>query len=217
MNDLVMRRIATLIIVLALGLSALACSQSARTVSVSDNKALVSPGVNSASTPTSGSGVPSAPAIDDSAQAQVKSPLPPPTGFVNDYAKVIDERTKDKLEATLRELKKQSNIEFAVVTVDTTGEQSSFDYTMAVARGWGVGSKSENGGGLILLLAIKDRKWEIRWTRNLEADLQDEMVDELKRQMIEPLRQGKYGEGITNAVQVVIARLSERRGFSLNQ
>lgn len=159
-------------------------------------------------------------AIDDpvdEATPPTKSPLPAPTGFVNDYAKVLDETTKKRLEATLDGLKKKSEIEFAVVTVETTGAQSSFDYTMAVARGWGIGSKSPDGGGLILLVAIKDRKWELRWSRSLEAALKEGTVDELERRMTGPFRQGKYAEGISIGVEAVIDRLNERRAVQGKQ
>jgi uncharacterized membrane protein YgcG len=153
-------------------------------------------------------------AIDDpvdEATTRVKSPLPTPTGFVNDYAKVLDAATKKRLESTLDNLNRRSEIEFAVVTIETTGAQSSFDYTMAVARGWGVGSKAQDGGGLILLVAVKDRKWEFRWSRSLEAVLAEGVVDELERRMTGPFRQGKYAEGISSGVEAVIARLDERR------
>src|SRR2546423_13994563 len=70
-----------------------------------------------------------------------QSPLPPPTGYVNDYAKVIDKSTKQQLEATLTNLDQQQKIQFSVVIVDTTGGRDIFDYSLAVARGLGIGSK----------------------------------------------------------------------------
>src|SRR3979490_3473503 len=51
------------------------------------------------------------------------SPLPQPTGYVNDYAGVVDSATKDRLETTLGNLDRQQQIQFSVVTVDTTGGQ----------------------------------------------------------------------------------------------
>src|ERR687889_758431 len=62
-------------------------------------------------------------------QSEAKSPLPSPTGLVNDYAGVFAPESKARLEAVLRELREKSDIEFAVVTVETTGEQPIFDYS----------------------------------------------------------------------------------------
>src|SRR5262245_25713154 len=72
------------------------------------------------------------------------SPLGSPTGFVNDYAGVIDQATKDRLEKQLKDLRDQTNpsVEIAVAVVRTTGDRPIFDYSLAVARGWGIGSKA---------------------------------------------------------------------------
>ena len=60
------------------------------------------------------------------------SPLPASTGFVNDFANVIDPSTKDSLEKKLAAFKKTSNpsVEIAVVTVQTTGDRPIFDYSL---------------------------------------------------------------------------------------
>src|SRR3712207_1494010 len=89
-----------------------------------------------------------------SATAEVKRLLPRPTGFVNDYAGAFSPESKERLEAVLTELKDKSAIEFAVVTVETTGGQPISDYSLAVMREWGVGpSEGTKGGGLLLMLA----------------------------------------------------------------
>lgn len=204
------------------GLFITACSRPGNSpptdAAISDaNAAPVSPASNNTPSIASGTGVPAARAIDDAAAAQVQNenPLAPPTGFVNDYAKVIDARTKQRLEATLKKFQEKSKIDFLVAVVDTTGAQASADYAIAVARGWGVGTKEQSAGGIILLVAIKDRRWEIRWTRKLDADLEDGTGDELTRQMTDLFRQGQYGEGITNGVNAVISKIANKRGFSL--
>ncbi len=54
------------------------------------------------------------------------SPLPAPTGFVNDFAGVIDAATKQQLEAKLKDLKDTTNpsVEIAVAVVKTTSERA---------------------------------------------------------------------------------------------
>src|ERR1700680_858196 len=81
------------------------------------------------------------------------SPLPPPNPFryVVDNAGVIDSATNQRMEKILRALKESGDIEFAVVTVKTTGDQDIFDYSLAVARGWGIGSSEGEKNGLLLL------------------------------------------------------------------
>src|SRR4051812_5929380 len=69
-----------------------------------------------------------------------ESPLPKPQGYVNDYANVIDPATRQQMEEILTRLDQQQKIEFSVVTVPTTGGRDIFDYSLAVMRGWGIGS-----------------------------------------------------------------------------
>jgi uncharacterized protein len=148
------------------------------------------------------------------AEPELKSPLPPPTGFVNDYANVIDAERKESLEQLLKELKRKSEIEFAIVTVETTGGQPIFDYSLAVAKGWGIGPKDRTkGGGLLLMMAIKDRQWRLQVSRSLEKDLPDQLCKELGDRSMDLYKQGLYGEGIEKYVKALIERLELVRKF----
>jgi len=149
-------------------------------------------------------------------KAEIKSLLPRPTGFVNDYANVFDSNSKQRLESLLVKLREKANIEFAVVTVDTTNGQPIFDYSLALAREWGVGPKDRSqGGGLLLLLAIKDRQWRLQVSRSLEKDLPDDVCKELGDKSVEMYKQGRYVEGIEKYVKALISRLENVKGFSL--
>jgi uncharacterized protein len=156
-------------------------------------------------------------AFTPAAHGQTKSPLPPPNPFryVNDYAGVIDSSASNRMEGILRSLKTSGDIEFAVVTVKTTGEQDIFDYSLALARGWGVGSKEGEKNGLLLLVAIDDRKYFMQVSRHLEGDLPDGLVGEIGRRMREPFRRGDYSAGLMTAVQTVVSTLAEKRGFTI--
>jgi uncharacterized protein len=150
------------------------------------------------------------------AQAQTtQSPLPPPTGYVNDYGHVIDAATKQQLETELTKLDQEQQIQFAVVTVDTTNGQDIFDYSLAVARGWGIGAKDAQKPSLLLLAAIKDRKYYTQVSRHLEGDLPDGLVGEIQRDHLVPaFRAGDYSRGILETIHEYISTLASKRGFS---
>jgi uncharacterized protein len=150
------------------------------------------------------------------ARAYMQSPLPKPTGYVSDNANVIDAATKSQMEAMLDSLAHQSDpIEFAVVTVPTTGDTDIFDYSLAVARGWGIGSTEGEKNGLLLLVAVNDHKWRVQVSRHLEGDLPDGLTGEIGRRMTTPFRAGDYSKGLMDAVQTFIATMSEKRGFKI--
>jgi len=145
------------------------------------------------------------------------SPLPPPNPFryVVDNAGVIDSATNQRMEKILTDLKKAGDIEFAVVTVKTTADQDIFDYSLAVARGWGIGSSEGEKNGLLLLVAADDRKYHIQVSRHLEGDLPDGLVGEVGRRMRDPFRKSDYSGGLMTAVQTIVSTLEEKRGFSV--
>ena len=153
------------------------------------------------------------------ARAYTEAPLPQPEGFykyVTDNANVIDAGTKERLATILNRLKERADIEFAVVTVPTTGNEDIFEYSLALARGWGIGSKEGEKNGLLLVVAVNDRKWRVQVSRHLEGDLTDGLAGEIARQRLVPqFRQNNYSQGISDFAQAVIATLAEKRGFQL--
>jgi uncharacterized protein len=145
-----------------------------------------------------------------------QSPLPPPTGHVNDYANVIDAATKQRLETILENLKRVGQIEAAVVTVDTTSGQDIYDYSLAVARGWGIGAKDGDQASLLLVVAINDRKYFTQVSRHLEGDLPDGVVGQIQREMLVPrFREGRYAQGILDTLGAYVATLAQKRGFNI--
>src|SRR5829696_396333 len=153
------------------------------------------------------------------ARAYTEAPLPQPEGFykyVTDNANVIDAGTKERLATILNRLKERADIEFAVVTVPTTGDEDIFEYSLALARGWGIGSKEGEKNGLLLVVAVNDRKWSVQVSRHLEGDMTDGLAGEIARKYLVPqFRQNNYGQGIGDFVQAMIATLAEKRGFQL--
>jgi uncharacterized protein len=154
-----------------------------------------------------------------SLRAQVtQSPVPqpnPPTPVV-DYADVIDPATEQRLNNILENLSenKTANAEFAVVTVKTTNNQDIFDFSLAIMRAWGIGSSEK--GGLLLVVAIDDRKYFTQVSRHLEGDLPDGLVGQIQRERLVPLfKQGNYSQAISDTVEAYIATLAQKRGFNV--
>ncbi len=141
------------------------------------------------------------------------SPLPAPTGAVNDYVGVIDAETKQRLEQKLKQLKETNNppIEIAVAVVDTTGDRPIFDYSLAVARGWGIGSKDLDNPSALLLIAINDRKYFTQVSRDLEDELPDGLVGSIQREYLVPeFKKSNYAKGIEDTINAYIAAIEKR-------
>jgi uncharacterized protein len=143
-----------------------------------------------------------------------ESPLPVPTGMVNDFANIIDDATQAQIEQKLRDFKAKTNpqVEIAVVTVQTTGGRPIFDYSLALARGWKIGSKENDNPSLLLLIAVDDKKYFAQISRDLEDELTDGIAGQLHRQYLVPaFRAGNYTKGISDTVDAYIRTIEERK------
>ncbi len=140
-----------------------------------------------------------------------ESPLPPPTGHVNDYAGVIDAATKQQLEDKLRAFKEKTGVELAVAVVKTTGDRPIFDYSLDVARGWKIGSKADDNPSALLFIAVDDRKYFTQISRDLEDELPDGIAGSLQRQFLVPeFKKGNYAKGISDTIGAYIATIDHR-------
>ena len=139
------------------------------------------------------------------------SPLGPSTGFVNDHAGVIDAATKQQLEDKLTAFKQKTTVEIAVAVVRTTGDRDIFDYSLAVARGWKIGSDRDDNPGALLFVAIDDRKYFTQISRDLEDELPDALAGNLQRQYLVPeFRKQNYSKGIADTIDAYIRTIEQR-------
>lgn len=133
---------------------------------------------------------------------------------ISDNANVIDDATEQKIANLLKNLKDRQNIDFAVVTVPTTGEQTAFDYSLALMTGWGVGARGKPG--LLMLVAVNDRKYFTQVSRDLQGDLSDGVTGQIQRDNLVPLlRQNRYSEAIYNTTQAFVGEMARKRNFSI--
>lgn len=149
--------------------------------------------------------------------SQSNSPLPPPTGFVNDYAGVVDAATKQQLETKLKSLRDTTNpsVEIGIAVVKTTGDRPIFDYSLAVARGWKIGSKDDDNPSALLFIAIDDRKYFTQVSKDLEDELPDGVVGGLQRQYLVPeFKKGNYSKGISDTIDAYISTIRNKGNVS---
>jgi uncharacterized protein len=152
------------------------------------------------------------------AQSPPQSPVPLPSPFtpIVDYAHVIDADTRSKLEAIFLNLRERAQIEYSVLTVDTTNDQDIFDFAQAVARGWGIEPKGGEKTSFFLVVAIQDRKYITLVSDHLEGDLPDGLVGQIQRERLVPaFRQKNYSKGIYDTIQAYVATLGAKRGFNV--
>jgi uncharacterized membrane protein YgcG len=142
--------------------------------------------------------------------AGAQASLPAPQGRVNDFAQVLDPSTKAQLNALVAEVEQQTTAEIAVVVVYTTAPLTPKEYVTALFNHWGVGKRGIDNG-VMVLLAIHDRRVEIETGYGVEGILPDGKAGEIIRTaMLPAFAHDRWGEGLVAGTQRVAQTLLEQ-------
>lgn len=160
------------------------------------------------------------------AQFQVDS-LPPPRGFVNDFAGVIPAATTARLEPMLRELQQKTRGDIAVVTLSDLGGREAADVALQIARRWKVGGSGEAGdparnlGVVVLLVPRKNHQpgtgdLFIATGRGAEGFLPDGRVGRIRDAMGPSLAQDDYGDALEIGVGLLVQAFTDEFHVTLD-
>ncbi len=145
--------------------------------------------------------------------------IPVPDGRINDFAGVISPECKDKLNSLIDELEQKTTAEVAVVTVNSIAPYDENGYARELFDSWKPGKKGKDNGVLVLL-AIKERRWRIETGYGVEGILPDGLCGEIGRNYMVPyFKEAKYGEGLyygVAAIAKIIAQNSKTNIDNLN-
>lgn len=138
--------------------------------------------------------------------------LPPPTGYVDDFAHVLSPGDQARLTAFCGSVERQLGVQFALVTVDTVGNTPIEDFAVQLARKWGVGDRKTNQG-VLLLLAISDHKTDIETGRGVEPYINDGFAGGTLRSMRPALRAGDYGAAMLMGARDMAQQIAQGKGI----
>ena len=131
------------------------------------------------------------------------SPYPSFTGDLVDTVHIVPDDLAAQIEASLRDYQTRSGNQVAVAIVHTTGNRSLEEYSIGLARQWGVGTKDKDNG-VLLLIAYDDHKIRIEVGRHLEDTLTDLQAGRIiNDRMVPLLRDNKPGDAVLQGEQAI--------------
>jgi len=156
--------------------------------------------------------------------AQVQ--VPPPRGYVNDFAGVLDAASGAHMEAVIAEVREKTRGEIAVVTLPDIGDRPAADVALEIGRRWGVGARGEAGdpaknlGVVVLLVPQKNHRPGtgqifIATGRGAEGFLTDARVGRIRDAMTPYLAREQYGAGLAYGVDLVAQAFAQEFGVTL--
>lgn len=134
------------------------------------------------------------------AGAQKSIPKPNPPRLVNDNAGLLNKLDADALEKKLVALDDSTSNQIVVLTVQSLNGEIIEDVAVNTFRDWGIGGKDKNNG-VLLLIAVQDRKIRIEVGYGLEGAIPDVVANDIINNDLSPaFKKGNYLSGITKAV-----------------
>lgn len=148
-----------------------------------------------------------------------------------DPANILTAAQKQHLSQIILQLYSEGKAQIGVIIVPTTGQEDIFGFAMRAAERWQLGSAKQDNG-LLMAIAVNDRRIQILTGYGLEGVLPDIMTSQIINRSITPyFREGRYSDGIVSGVQAIqgvlnqdpevaaqaAAALKERQQHALNE
>jgi len=204
MPEMLLKYCAGLLLILGMGLTTPASAETATATDTEEVivvREILQPKTNQNTPDQSTETAASQPQIaNDMAEGQLQRDLPSLNEPVIDQANLLSPTEKQQLSQRILKLYNEGKGQIGVVIVPTTGQEDIFDYSMRVAEAWQLGS-AKRDNGLLMTIAINDRRIQILTGYGLEGVLPDIVAGRIINDKITPyFKQGQYTQGIDSGL-----------------
>jgi len=139
--------------------------------------------------------------------------FPKPTdSYINDYANLLTGEDAAQVRALLTDLNLQYGIKAIVVTIGSindypTNQPTIEAFATNLFNTWGIGNRDRNNG-VLLLVAVNDRKVRVELGSGYERGYNDEMQEVINEHILPSFRQSNYSQGIYRGVRAIVGQLT---------
>lgn len=132
--------------------------------------------------------------------------VPSFSGWVVDSQNYLSSSAKEQLSQRIIQLNSKTNIQAAVlITASLEGEEIA-SYALKVVEDWKLGKKGTDRG-VLLLLAVEDRKSRIEVGYGLEGDLPDAKCKQILASVRRDFRQRDYLSGLSKTLNLIESQI----------
>jgi hypothetical protein len=144
--------------------------------------------------------------LSGTAFAKLQIPAAPPLDRpIVDQTKTLSNEDVSRISNLINAERQKKSFQIGVLMIPTLGSDDSLEeYSLKVARQWGIGDKKKSNG-VLLLIAKNDRKMRIEVGNGMEGLLTDARASQIIRNTITPkFRSGDYTGGVEAGVKRII-------------
>jgi len=131
--------------------------------------------------------------------------VPQLKGYVNDYAGVLSSSEEQQISQLFANMQKTTSAQGALLIVPTLDGETIESFSLKVAEKWKLG-QSDKDNGLLILLAMNEKKVRIEVGYGLEGLITDAKSGYIIREFIIPeFKKGNFANGLYQGVSAVSA------------
>lgn len=136
--------------------------------------------------------------------ADITQYFPKLDGRVIDQVNLLSIPVKKDINKIIENHEKETSNQIVVVILDTLNGYAIEDYSYQLGRYWGIGQKDKNNG-ILLLIAMQEKKIRIEVGYGLEGALTDKISSEIIEYSIKPnFKANQYELGILKAINEIM-------------
>ncbi len=133
--------------------------------------------------------------------------LPAPHTFVYQEKSILSPSDEDRVNESLTAFEKETHNQMVVAFFKTLEGEDLDDYSNRLFRHWGIGNKEKNNG-LLLVIAIEDRKFRLEVGYGLEGEIPDVKAKQIAQSALVPaFKRGDYATGVIDLISSVKVEL----------
>ena len=139
-----------------------------------------------------------------------------PQKYVMDLAGIVDDSAEKRINGLLQELEQKTTAQFVILTIKRLEGEPIEAASVSIAHEkWKLGQKGKDNG-VLLLIALEDRKYRIEVGYGLEGVLPDSYVGSVGREYLAPyFKKGDTSTGIYAVAAVISQKIAEDAGVTL--
>jgi uncharacterized protein len=138
-----------------------------------------------------------------------------PEDYVDDFAGILSNLTKSKLDAICEELEHKAQAQIAIVTVKSLEDEPIDQFAVELFKQWHIGFKG-NDRGVLILIAPNEHHYRFEVGYGLEPILPDGKVGDFGREGVPLLQQNDYDAVALLFTERVAAVIAQDRGVKLD-
>lgn len=141
---------------------------------------------------------------------------PKPTAYINDFAQIMSPETKNQIEGWAIELKQKTDVELAIAVMPDIGGMDENSYAVDLWKAWKIGNARDEG--VLILVAVAERRIKIEVGYGSEAYLTDAYSGDVFRNMRELLPKGseQWDQALMQGSLMLLDRIAKEKGVQLS-